>query len=74
MWWQIRSLARYVALPGARVRDISDRVQAVLEKEGMNPDVVVHIGTNDVGKVSEGVLLREFRELGVKLKGRTSQG
>ncbi|XP_059824367.1 hydroxyacid oxidase 2 isoform X1 [Hypanus sabinus] len=60
-------------LPGARVWDISDRVQAILESEGMNPDVVVHVGTNDVGKVSEGVLLREFRELGVKLKGRTSR-
>ena len=39
----------------------------------MNPDVVVHVGTNDVGRMSEGVLLREFRELGVKLKGRTSR-
>ncbi|XP_059846282.1 uncharacterized protein LOC132405470 [Hypanus sabinus] len=68
--WESRMVC---CLPGARVRDISDRVQAILESEGMNPDVVVHVGTNDVGKVSEGVLLREFRELGVKLKGRTSR-
>ena len=60
-------------LPGARVRDISNGVQAILEKEGMNPDVVLHVGTHDVGRMSEGVLLREFRELGVKLKGRSSR-
>ncbi|XP_072928743.1 uncharacterized protein [Hemitrygon akajei] len=59
--------------PGARVRDISDRVQVILEREGKNPDVVVHVGTNDVGRMSEGVLRREFRELGAKLKSRTSR-
>ncbi|XP_059830283.1 uncharacterized protein LOC132396611 [Hypanus sabinus] len=60
-------------LPGAGVRDISDRVQVILKREGKSPDVVVHLGTNDVGRMSEGVLRSEFRELGVKLKGRTSR-
>ena len=59
--------------PGAGVRDITDRVQVILEREGENPDVVVHVGTNDVGRMSEGVLRREFRELGEKLKSRTSR-
>ena len=58
-------------LPGARVRDVSDRVHSVLKWEGDQPDVVVHIGTNDVGRKSEEVLKSEYRELGRKLKSRT---
>ncbi|XP_078057069.1 breast cancer metastasis-suppressor 1-like protein isoform X2 [Mustelus asterias] len=41
---------------GAKVSDVSDRVHSVLKWEGDQPDVVVHIGTNDVGRKSEEVL------------------
>ena len=57
-------------LPGARVRDASDHVHCVLKWEGDQPDVVVNIGTNDVGRKSEEVLKSEYRELGRKLKSR----
>ncbi|XP_072094810.1 probable G-protein coupled receptor 139 isoform X2 [Mobula birostris] len=33
--------------PGARVRDVSDRVHDILRWEGEQPEVVVHIGTDD---------------------------
>ena len=58
-------------LPGARVRDVSDRVHSILKWEGDQPDAMVHIGTNDVGRKSEEVLKSEYRELDRKLKSRT---
>ena len=62
-----------VCLPGARVRDVSDRVQDILEWEGDQPEVVVHVGTNNIGRNSEEVLKREYRELGRKLRSRTTK-
>ena len=60
-------------LPGAKVRDVTERLQNILEGEGEQPVVVVHIGTNDIGKKRDEVLQGEFRELGDKLKSRTSK-
>uniref|UniRef100_UPI00398EB7F6 uncharacterized protein n=1 Tax=Pristiophorus japonicus TaxID=55135 RepID=UPI00398EB7F6 len=60
-------------LPGARVKDVSERVQDILKWEGEQPVVVVHIGTNDIGKKRDEVLRNEFKELGAKLKSRTSK-
>ncbi|XP_059806258.1 uncharacterized protein LOC132381084 isoform X2 [Hypanus sabinus] len=37
-----------ICLPGARVRDVSDRVHNILKWEGEQPEVMVHIGTNDI--------------------------
>ena len=37
-------------LPGARVRDISDRLERILEGGREDPVVVVHVGTNNIGK------------------------
>ncbi|MBY9153034.1 SGNH/GDSL hydrolase family protein [Pseudomonas aeruginosa] len=60
-------------LPGARVHDVSDRVFRILKGEGEQPEVVVHIGTNDVGKKGGVDVRSEFRELGWKLKARTDR-
>ena len=43
-----------------------------LKGEGEQPQVVVHIGTNDIGKSRDGDLKQEFRELGWKLRARTN--
>lgn len=68
-----RDSRRVCCLPGARVKDVSERLQDILEWEGEQPVVVVHIGTNDIGKKRDEVLQGEFRELGDKLKSRTSK-
>lgn len=60
-------------LPGARVRDVSNRVQSILRGEGEQPDVLIHVGTNDIDKKREEVLKRDYRELGWKLRDRTSR-
>ena len=59
-----RETRMVVCLPGARVSDVSERVEKILKREGEEPDVVVHIGTNDIGRKREEVLKGEFRELG----------
>ena len=60
-------------LPGARVRDVSDRVFGILKGEGEQPQVVVHIGTNNIGKKRDGDVRQVFRELGWKLRARTNR-
>ncbi|XP_055521107.1 uncharacterized protein LOC129715270 [Leucoraja erinacea] len=62
-----------VCLPSARVSDVSQRVQDILKSEGEEPEVVVHIGTNDIGKKREEVLKGEFRELGGELRKRAKK-
>lgn len=60
-------------LPGARVRDVSDRVFGILKGEGEQPQVVVHIGTNDIGRKRDGDVRQKFKELGWKLRARTNR-
>jgi len=58
-------------LPDARVRDVSDRVFRILKGEGEQSQVVVHIGTNDIGTRRDRDVKQEFREMGWKLRART---
>lgn len=60
-------------LPGARVRHIADRVDRLLGGAGENPAVMVHIGTNDKVRGRWSVLKNDFRDLGQKLRARTSK-
>ena len=53
--------------------DVSDRVYDILVGEGKQLEVVIHVGTNDIGKKRDEVLKCEFRELGRRLKNRTSR-
>eukprot|EP00061_Rhincodon_typus_P018078 g47097.t1 len=41
--------------------------------EGKQPEVMAYIATNDISKKRDEVLQREFRELGRKLKSKTSE-
>jgi len=60
-------------LPGARVSDVSERVFQVLKGEGEQSQVVVHIGTNDVGRKGDKDVRQAFKKLGWKLKARTNR-
>lgn len=60
-------------LPGAKVADITRNLDSLLERTGKEPVVVVHVGTNDVGKAKQSVLEAKFRLLGRRLKSRTSK-
>ncbi|XP_059810226.1 uncharacterized protein LOC132383348 [Hypanus sabinus] len=63
-----RGLRMVCCLPGARIQDITDRLQGILKGEGEQPEVVVHVGINDIGKKRKDILQRDFRELGRRLK------
>ena len=52
--------------PGARVRDISSGLQRNLEWEDKDPVVVIHVGTNDIGRTGTNVLLKQYEQLGAK--------
>jgi len=59
--------------PGASVQDVSERAESILKGGVELPEVVVHIGPNDIGRKSDEVLQQQFMELGRKLKSRTSR-
>ncbi|XP_075774322.1 uncharacterized protein LOC142825946 [Pelodiscus sinensis] len=59
-------------LPGAKVADLSRHLDRLMCSAGEEPVVVVHVGTNDVGKSRRDVLEAKFRLLGKRLKSRTS--
>lgn len=60
-------------LPGARVRHVVDRVDKLLGGAGHDPAVLVHVGTNDSIHGRWRLLKNQFKELGCKMKGRTSK-
>jgi len=47
-------------LPGARVHDVLDHIFRILKGEGEQPEVVVHVSTNDVGKKRDEVVKNYF--------------
>ena len=62
-----------VCLPGAGVLDVSKRIGSISEGEDKETDVIVHIGANDGDRKSRGVLKEQFKELGNRLRSRTSR-
>lgn len=59
-------------LPGAQVGDLLERADKLLARAGRDPVVMVHVGTNDIGKGRFEVLQGKFVELAEKLRSRTS--
>lgn len=51
-------------VPGARVYNVTDRVQETRKGEGGYPEVVVYVGPNDVGRKNKYILERDFKALG----------
>jgi len=60
-------------LPGARARDVLGRVFGILKGEGEQPQLVVHIGTNVIGRNSDWNVRQVSRQLGWKLRARTNR-
>ena len=68
-----RDLRMVCCLPGARIQDITDRLQGIFKGEGEEPEVVVHVGINYIGKKRKVILQWDIRELGRRLKSKTSR-
>jgi len=58
---QDRESRMVCCLPGARVRDIYDRLERILEREREDPVVVVHVGTNNIGRSRKEDLFGDFK-------------
>ncbi|KAG9465935.1 hypothetical protein GDO78_017503 [Eleutherodactylus coqui] len=59
-------------LPGARVRHIADRIDRLLGGTGKDSVVMVHVGTNEQIRGQLRALKNDFKDLGSKLRARTS--
>jgi len=58
-------------LLGARVKDISDWLERILE--GEHAVAVLYVGTNNIGKTGKEDLFEDYQALGAKLKKRSSR-
>ena len=59
-----------VCLPGAKIRDVEERLEAVVGSSGVRPRVIVQVGTNDLsdrselgGRIGTEEVLDRYREL-----------
>ena len=57
-----------VCLPGAGVKDISDRYDRIVRGSSKEAIVVVHVGVNDIGKVRSVELVKRYREIIGKIR------
>ena len=57
-----------VCFPGARVHDVSDRLDRLLVGTGRDAVVVVHVGGNDIGRTRSEELLKRYRVMLEKVK------
>ena len=60
-------------LPGAKVMDVTSRLERLGKSAGDKVALLVHVGNKDVGKCSHEVVEAKFWLLGKKLKARTSK-
>eukprot|EP00061_Rhincodon_typus_P010232 g34363.t1 len=68
---QQRDIRMVCCHPGARIKDISDRVLNILKGERNQQEFIVHIETNDTGREKDEILRREYRKFGRNLKRRS---
>lgn len=57
-------------LPDARVQDISEQLLDILKGKEKQPEVIVHVDTNDMGRKRNEVLQYKYRELSKMLQSR----
>ncbi|XP_059579167.1 uncharacterized protein LOC132248816 [Alligator mississippiensis] len=67
-------LAREVCcFPGARIRDIAERIPKLLKPTDHYPMLLIHVGTNDTARSTPSQVMRRYRDLGAGLKGLGAQ-
>ena len=57
-----------VCYPGARVSDIVDRIDREIDSTNVDSEVIVHVGTNDIGHRRSEELIADYRRLIQKMK------
>ncbi|CAM4525986.1 unnamed protein product [Lepidochelys kempii] len=59
---------RVCSLPGAKIRDVDLKLKRILKGAGKNPLIILHVGTNDTGRVSLEHIKGDYARLGKTLK------
>uniref|UniRef100_A0A670JHM6 SGNH hydrolase-type esterase domain-containing protein n=1 Tax=Podarcis muralis TaxID=64176 RepID=A0A670JHM6_PODMU len=60
-------------LPGAKIQDVTERLQGIIKPTDKYPFLLVHVGTNDTASNSLQKIKREYEALGRKLKQLNAQ-
>jgi len=55
-------------LPGAKVRDVTERVPQLVKSTDYYPLLLFHVGTNDTASQNVGSIKEHFKALGMKAK------
>uniref|UniRef100_A0A670I570 SGNH hydrolase-type esterase domain-containing protein n=1 Tax=Podarcis muralis TaxID=64176 RepID=A0A670I570_PODMU len=60
-------------LPGAKIQDVTERLQGIIKPTDKYPFLLVHVGTNDTASNSLQKIKRDYEALGRKLKQLNAQ-
>ncbi|XP_059576257.1 uncharacterized protein LOC132247667 [Alligator mississippiensis] len=60
-------------MAGAKIRDITEAIPALIKPSDYYPMVLVHVGTNNVARMSPDHIMKDFHELGDSLKKTGAQ-
>ncbi|XP_073435803.1 uncharacterized protein [Dendrobates tinctorius] len=55
-------------LPGAKIKDVSDRISGLFRPTDDYPFLLLHVGTNDTARNDLETICRDFEDLGKKVK------
>ncbi|CAJ0947992.1 unnamed protein product [Ranitomeya imitator] len=61
-------------LPGAMIKDVTDRIPKLFSSKDVHPFLLIHVGTNDTARKDLPTICKDFEELGKKVKELDVQG
>ncbi|CAJ0966080.1 unnamed protein product, partial [Ranitomeya imitator] len=60
-------------LPGAMIKDVTDRIPKLFSSKDVHPFLLIHVGTNDTARKDLPTICKDFEELGKKVKELDAQ-
>ncbi|CAJ0940268.1 unnamed protein product [Ranitomeya imitator] len=60
-------------LPGAMIKDVTDRIPKLFSSKDVHPFLLIHVGTNDTARKDLPTIYKDFEELGKKVKELDAQ-
>ncbi|CAJ0916575.1 unnamed protein product [Ranitomeya imitator] len=60
-------------LPGAMIKDVTDRIPKLFNSKDVHPFLLIHVGTNDTARKDLPTICKDFEELGKKVKELDAQ-
>ncbi|CAJ0925451.1 unnamed protein product, partial [Ranitomeya imitator] len=60
-------------LPGAMIKDVTDRIPKLFSSKDVHPFLLIHVGTNDTARKDLPTICKDFEELGKKRRTTPQQ-